>query len=161
MIDLWIIDTGFRFDGLRRELSNLMPYGFVIDDVACGGIEGFLQSLKFQDLEEQAVVASLHGMEAYRTGQHGNDWKDTQMLYWRGAEYPRLSKKYQRLLERAYDACFEQSLEFATALAQSEDAILSHSMGKRNPTNTTLTEHEYMYHLYRLRARALQMLRRS
>lgn len=161
MNEMWIIDTGFKKDGLEKRLSNLCTYPFVIDDVECGGIEGFLQSLKIPDQELQKNVAKTSGFEAWKVGQNYNDWKIEQILFWKGEEYPRLSKKYQRLLERAYDACFEQSVEFATALAESEDAILAHTMGKRNPSNTTLTEQEYIYNLYRLRARVQQILRKS
>lgn len=161
MEGFWIIDTGSRGEGLAKELSNFNAYAFVLDGVQCGSIEGFLQSLKIEDPELQEKLASLVGLEAYRAGQNHNHWKENQTLFWRGEALPRLSKKYQKLLERAYDACFEQSVEFAAALCLSEDAILTHTMGKRNPSNTTLTEHEYIYNLYRLRARGLQMLRKT
>lgn len=161
MDGFWVIDTGFRHEGLARDLSNLNAYPFVLDEVQCGGIEGFLQSLKVEDPQAQLEIARLTGMEAYRAGQQFNFWKENQTLFWRGEALPRLSKKYQKLLERAYDACFDQCVEFATALCLSEDAILTHTMGKRNPSNTTLTEHEYMFNLYRLRARGLQMLRKT
>ena len=160
MEDFWVINTGFKYEGLAKRLSNLCAYAFVLDGVECGGIEGFLQSLKVEDQTTKLQIAKLHGFQAWRSGQDHNGWKDTQTLYWNGGTIPRLSKKYQRLLERAYDACFDANPEFAAALYESEDAILTHSMGKRNPTNSTLTEHEYIYNLYRLRARVQQMLRK-
>lgn len=154
----YVIDTGFRLEGLSRELSNLFPRPFVLNDVQCGGIEGFLQSLKYPDRDEQIAVASLSGFEAFKIGQLGNAWKDTQLLYWNEKEYPRLSKKYHQLLTRAYDACFDQNVEFVAALVETGDAILTHSIGKHDPTNTTLTEWEYIYQLYRLRTKAKQLL---
>jgi hypothetical protein len=153
-----VIDASFRGTGLAKSLSNLMPYGFWLDDVSCGAIEGFLQSLKWQNRDEQREIAKLHGVEAWRTGQGGNTWKDTQTLYWNGAAYPRQSKKYHGLLDRAYDACFEQNIDFQAALGATGNAVLIHSRGKHNPCNTTLTEWEYVYQLYRLRARVQQML---
>lgn len=158
---MWIVDTGYRLEGVSRLLSNLYPRPFILDDVACASIEGFLQSLKWVDLEEQTAVATLSGVEAYKTGQLGNQWKDKQILYWRGVQYPRLSRKYHNLLVRAYDACFEQNADFGAALARTGDAVIIHSIGKHNPQNTTLTEWEYVHQLYRLRSRVLQMLRIS
>ncbi len=156
MEDLEIIDTGYRGVGLEKELSNLMPYGFRLDDVWCGSIEGFLQSLKFSDPDEQQAVATLHGVEAWKTGQKGNDWKANLVLYWRGQPYKRLLKNYHGLLSRAYDACLEGNPSFANALRRSGNAVLIHSIGKHNPHNTTLTEWEYLFQLYRLRAKVLQ-----
>ena len=145
-------------DRIARALSNLHPYPFDFDGVRCGSIEGFLQSLKFPDLEEQGAVATLAGKEAYFTGQHGNGWQEEQILYWRGKKFPRTYKKYQTLLTQAYDACFEQNEDFIVALIESGNAILTHDMGKTNPAKTVLTPMEYTLQLYRLRARAQQML---
>lgn len=158
--EIWVIETGFKYEGLARDVSNLCPYAFVLDGVSCGSMEGFLQSLKTNDPDVKRRIAAMHGFQAYREGQNHNYWKDSQTLYWNGESHPRLSKKYQRLIERAYDACFDSNPDFAAALSLTGDSILKHSMGKRNPTNSTLTEHEYIYNLYRLRARVQQMLRR-
>lgn len=32
-------------------LSNFSPHPFIIDDILCNSMEGFLQSLKFKDIE--------------------------------------------------------------------------------------------------------------
>lgn len=154
-----VLDCHYRADTrLARELSNLYPWPFVLDDVQCGSIEGFLQSLKFSDPDEQVAVATLHGPEAFLTGQHGNDWKETQVLWWRGKKFPRTYKKYQALLTRAYDACFDQNAGFIAALYETGALVLSHDMGKTNQTQSTLTQMEYLVQLYRLRARAQQMI---
>jgi hypothetical protein len=154
-----ILDCHSRSENpIARALSNLPHRPFILDEVQCGALEGFLQSLKFQDLEEQVAVASLWGTDAYFTGQHGNTWQETGLLWWRGKKYPRTYKSYQKLLTRAYDACFEQSEDFVVALLESGNAILTHDMGKVNPLKTTLTPMEYCLQLYRLRARAQQMM---
>lgn len=153
------IDCHYRSDDrVAKELSNLYPHAFILDDVQCGSIEGFLQSLKFADPDEQTAVATLFGSEAYLTGQAGNAWKEEGVLYWRGKKYPRTYKKYQELLMRAYDECFDQNEAFIAALYETGNAVLTHEMGKHNWNQTVLTPTEYIYQLYRLRARAQQML---
>ena len=133
-------------------LSNLAAYAFTLDGVACGSMEGFLQGLKVGDASEQAALCALAGGEARERGQR-HDWKTSGNLYWRGATVDRLSDAYQSLLDRAYDALFEQSARFRAALAASGDASLMHSIGKDDPTETILTNEEFISRLERLRAR--------
>lgn len=45
-------------------LSNFAPHEFIIDDVKCASMEGFLQSLKFQNPDMQRYVCSLVGIDA-------------------------------------------------------------------------------------------------
>jgi predicted NAD-dependent protein-ADP-ribosyltransferase YbiA (DUF1768 family) len=152
-----ILDLGYRNGGLGKALSNLFSYPFVLDGVTCGGIEGFLQSLKFEGVEEQDMIVGLSGFDAYKVGQIANDvWRSVQTLWWRGKAFPRLSRAYHLLIERAYDACFEQNPAFRKALLDTGVDVLTHRIGKHDPTMTTLTEWEYIYNMYRLRARAQQ-----
>jgi predicted NAD-dependent protein-ADP-ribosyltransferase YbiA (DUF1768 family) len=153
-----IIDLGYKNGGLGTALSNLFPYPFKLDGVQCGAFEGWIQSIKQEGLEEQEMIAALHGYDAFKVGQLGNAWKETQTLYWRGKPYPRLSKKYHNLISKAYDACFDQNEAFRKALYDTGVAVLTHKIGKHDPTNTTLTEWEYIHEIYRLRARAHQEL---
>lgn len=154
-----ILDLGSRNGGLGKALSNFAPYTFVLDGVKCGGIEGWLQSLKFEGLEEQEMVAELVGYKAYKVGQIANkDWRSVQTLWWRGVAYPRLSREYHSLIERGYDACFEQSAAFRQALFDTGVDLMTHVIGNHDPTMTTLTEWEYIYNMYRLRAKAQQIM---
>ena len=146
----------WRNGGLGKQLSNLYPYPFVLDDVRCASIEGFLQSLKQEGLEEQEIIAGLSGFKAFKTGQIGNDWKEKQVLFWRGQSLPRTSKAYHSLLIRAYDACFDQNQALQDALFETGVAVLTHVIGKHDPTDSVLTEWEYLFLMYRLRARAMQ-----
>lgn len=157
MTEMTVIDISFRGVGLERDLSNLVAYPFMLDGVFCGSMEGFLQSLKFTLPHRKREIAALDGAEAWRNGQTGNDWQDTQILFWDDVAYPRLSKKYHGLLARAYDTCVRANDTFAEALRQSGDALLVHTRGKHNPTNTVLTEYEYIYNLNRLRHDARQL----
>ena len=133
-------------------LSNLAPHAFMLDSVACASMEGFLQGLKSADAGDQAVLCGLKGSEARERGQR-YDWKTSGDLYWKGQPVDRLSDAYQRLLDRAYDALFDQSARFRAALAASGDAQLTHSIGKDDPTETILTTDEFISRLLRLRAR--------
>ncbi|MEW3929487.1 hypothetical protein QOZ71_30185, partial [Pseudomonas aeruginosa] len=57
-------------------------------------------------------------------------WYRTQTLYWKGAEYKRDSKDYQLLLDRAFEAMYNQSESFRNALKATGKSTLTHSMGK-------------------------------
>jgi hypothetical protein len=114
-------------------------------------MEGFLQSLKFKDIPIQNHVCGLVGRTAKAKGRN-KKWFKTQILYWQGVEYKRDSQEYQDLLDRAYDALFENK-NFQRALRASGNSTLTHSMGKRKVSETVLTEQEFCSRLMRLRDR--------
>lgn len=130
-------------------LSNFSPHPFEIDGVRCNSMEGFLQSLKFKNPDMQAYVCTLVGSTAKAKGKDKN-WKTSQILYWRGVEINRHSDEYQTLLDRAYDALF-QNQSFRAALAATGDAIFTHTMGKSKPQDTVLTVREFCSRLHKLR----------
>ena len=45
-------------------LSNLSNNSFCFDGIACGSMEGFLQSLKYKDTDKQQQICGLPGKEA-------------------------------------------------------------------------------------------------
>ena len=55
-----IMDIGSGSGYPSSNLSNFSPHGFVVDGVECASMEGFLQSLKFQDPEMQKHVCSSY-----------------------------------------------------------------------------------------------------
>lgn len=137
-------------------LSNFAPHPFVIDGVECNSMEGFLQSLKFQNPDMQKEVCKLVGKAAKFKGKKKNKhWKSTQTLYWLGKAYKRDSKEYQELLDRAFDALSENS-GFRNALIASGNATLTHSIGERKQSNTVLTVSEFTSRLHKIRSRLLQ-----
>jgi hypothetical protein len=152
------IECESRAVGVGKQLSNLMPYRFKLDDLECASMEGFLQSIKFSDPVMSTTLRAMHGVAAFKKGQEGNDWKFKQILFWNGSSYPRTSLSYKLLIERAYDALFDQNVMYRDALRITNDAVLTHKIGKTDQTDTTLTQVEYLYNLYRLRAKALQGL---
>ena len=131
-------------------LSNFSPHPFTLDDVEISSMEGFLQSLKFKSPEMQVEVCKLVGRAAKMKGAN-KKWQTKQVLYWRGEEIKRDSDEYQELLDRAYNAMYEQSQSFRKALASSVGATLTHSMGKSKKNETVLTTQEFCSRLTILR----------
>lgn len=131
-------------------LSNFAPHPFVLDGVKIASMEGFLQSLKFKEIPMQEYICSLVGAKAKYAGKKRKWWK-TQKLYWRGVEIDRHSPEYQTLLDRAYQAMFDQSESFRKALAAAGNAVFTHSIGKTDPSKTILTVSEFCGRLMRLK----------
>lgn len=50
-------------------LSNFAPHAFTIDGIECASMEGFLQSLKFENPEIQRQVCTLVGKAAKFKGK--------------------------------------------------------------------------------------------
>lgn len=112
-------------------------------------MEGFLQGLKFKDVDMQVHVCTLVGRKAKSKGNKKN-WKDSQILYWQGVEYKRDSKEYQDLLDRAYNELFKND-KFKKALIASGNANFTHSLGKNKISETVLTTREFCSRLMALK----------
>lgn len=138
-------------------LSNFTAHAFIIDDIQCASMEGFLQSLKFKSEEMQKEVCTYIGFKAKKKG-YGKNWQVNQILYWKGEEIPRSSKRYQELITYAYDCMFEQSDKFKSALrAAGENANFTHSIGKKRINETVLTESEFCGQLMRLKRKLFNL----
>lgn len=132
-------------------LSNFAPHQFEIDGIACHSIEGFLQSLKFQNPDMQAHVCTLVGKKAKFKGKK-KKWYRSQTLYWQGQEIDRHGQAYQDLLDRAYEA-LAQNQRFKKALLATQNATLTHSIRKNKATETILTKQEFCSRLTKLRTK--------
>lgn len=130
-------------------LSNFTPHPFEIDGVQCASMEGFLQSLKYKNLEMQEYVCTLVGKKAKLKGKE-KKWYNKQILYWQGIAYPRNSRAYQDLLDRAFEA-LSQNKKFQKALKATGNATLAHSIGEKDPSKTVLTRQEFTNCLVNLR----------
>lgn len=139
-------------------LSNFSPHPFVIDGVECSSMEGFLQALKYNNIDMQKHVCTLVGKQAKFKGGRKKWWK-RQTLYWQGVEYKRNSQEYQDLLDRAYDAMAEND-KFKKALLATGESNLTHKIGKRKITETVLTEQEFVSRLTRIRSELKSGLRK-
>lgn len=130
-------------------LSNFSPHPFVIDDVECASMEGFLQSLKFSNPDMQKEVCKMVGKQAKFKGKK-KKWYKTQTLYWQGQEIKRDSEEYQQLLDRAFEALAANE-SFKKALLATGNATLTHSIGKNKQSETVLTKSEFCSRLMKIR----------
>lgn len=130
-------------------LSNFAPHPFVIDGVECNSMEGFLQSLKCPYPAVQIEICKLVGKAAKFRGKKYK-WFRTGKLYWKGVEIDRFGDDYQRLLDRAYTE-LAKNTGFRAALLATQNAVLTHSIGKSKQSDTILTTSEFCGRLMRLR----------
>lgn len=110
-----------------------------------------MQSLKFENPDMQAQVCTLVGKKAKFKGKKKKWWRD-QTLYWCGIPIKRDSKEYQELLDRAFDALSENA-SFRRALLATNNATLTHSIGKNKITETVLTRQKFCQRLTKIRER--------
>jgi predicted NAD-dependent protein-ADP-ribosyltransferase YbiA (DUF1768 family) len=136
----------------QGQLSNFPPHPFVLDGVEIASMEGFLQALKVKAVTRQGDLCRMIGMAARNAGMAAK-WRKSQILYWQGRPMARSSVEYQDLLDRAYEALVVQNAAFRTALAATGDAVLTHAVGRKDPTETVITEREFIGRLTRLRER--------
>lgn len=122
-------------------LSNLCSNGFRFEGVVCGSMEGFLQSLKQKDKDKQRQICSMKGGNARKHSV--TSWQTDQIVWWKGQAIDRQSEEYQKLLRRAYQAMFDQSERFRSALMQTRGITLIHSSGEENPYKTILSKNEF------------------
>ena len=71
-------------------------------------------------------------------------------MYWQNKEYKRDSDDYQLLLNRAYNALNKNS-SFRKALLSTQNAKLTHNIGKNKKNETVLTRNEFCSRLTFLR----------
>ena len=140
-----------RSNGLypSNVLSNLCSNGFRFDGVVCGSMEGFLQSLKHKEKDKQLQICSMKGGNARKRSV--TSWQTDQIVWWKGQAIDRQSEEYQKLLRRAYQAMFDQSERFRSALMSTRGVTLTHSSGEKNPYKTIITEQEFCQILTEMR----------
>ena len=144
------MDIGSKSGYPSSSLSNFAGHRFKVDGIECYSMEGFLQSLKFKDVEMQVEVCKLIGKKAKFKGKP-KKWFKTQTLYWQSVEIKRDSDEYQALLDKAFQAMYNDSKSFRDALDASGNAVLTHSMGKNKKNETVLTNTEFCSRLRQLR----------
>lgn len=147
------MDIGSNSSYPAGKLSNFTPYNFIFEGVQCKSMEGLLQSFKFKNIDAQKITCCLVGVRAKSKGKKRNkEWKSTQTLWWKGVPYKRNSKEYQVLLDRAYNALY-QNESFRNTLSACGDAVFTHSIGNRNSKETVLTTTEFCSRLQHLKDR--------
>ena len=144
-LELWINSSG---SGFALRLHNRQERHFVFDDVVCGSLEGVLQSLKFPDSAVQEEICGLSGREAYEAGMDPG-WKETQTLYWRGEAYARESAEYDCLMDRLYQAVYDQDPQFRLDVNLLKGAKLYLKKGSSCRANHVQTRAELFWELLR------------
>ena len=113
----------------------------------------FLQSLKTPDVEQQKKICSLVGYPAKKAGNKLKKKQvfDNEHLHWQGRVFLRGSEEYQTMLKKIYALKYTQDLKFRNALNSTGEHVLTHSIGKDDPTQTILTTNEFINLLTSLR----------
>ncbi len=148
------MDIDSRGEYPARALSNFAPNSFVMNgDIECASMEGFLQSLKFEDPDEQKKLRGLIGVEAKFKGSTRNYvWQRQQKLWFRGTAYGRHEPCYQILLDNAFLA-LSKNPNFEKALLATGTSRLTHTIGETDATKTCLTAYEFCTRLIKIRNR--------
>lgn len=144
-----ILNIRFKNGGLSSKLSNLYPHQFEIDGHMMESYEGFIQSLRTNNIIEQKKLWKMSGFDAWKYAQQF-DWTIEQKLYWGGKVYDRHSNEYTELIKYSYDCLFTND-NFKNALKESIGYELDHSIGGTNPYKTIMTKKEFLDNLNRLR----------
>lgn len=134
-------------------LSNFTESHFTIDGVKVNSMEGFLQSLKTADPEEQKNICTMVGIKAKRAGNKlkAKEGYNPNIVFWNNNSMARDSREYQNLLKKAFEAKFDYDAKFRKALAETKGSKLTHSIGKSSIYQTILTEQEFVDLLHYLR----------
>lgn len=130
-------------------LSNLCGNDFCFEDVQCGCIESFLQSLKFQDEKLQRKLCNIKAEELDRYSIP--DWSDTQPLWWKGRPINCLSPEYIDFISKVYMEMFLWCHRFRDALMATEGKRLVYNSGDTDPSKKVLTDEEFCKVLTKLR----------
>jgi predicted NAD-dependent protein-ADP-ribosyltransferase YbiA (DUF1768 family) len=144
------MDVGSKKGYPASAVSNFPAHPFTLDGVDIASMEGLLQALKNKNPEMQKAICQLSGMKAKRKGFGKKWWRDGK-LYWQGREMDRYGKEYQEFLDRAYLALYTQNEGARKALLATGNAVLTHSVGKNDPTRTVLTVQEFCSRLMWIR----------
>ena len=151
-----VINIDFRSSvPIESKLSNFNSYQFTIDGVECASMEGFIQSLKTDDIHVQRQLCTMVGRVAKRAGRLLPDWRPNQTLYWNGVTYNRHSEGYINLVTRAYSLLANQNEEFRTLLISTGESTLTHKVGSQIMNETVLTEREFCDILIGIRSQYL------
>ncbi len=145
------MDIGSGKGWPESELSNFPPAPFIFRGLPVSSMEGLVQSFKFKSPAMQKHVMTLVGRAAKFKGKKKNWWR-TQTLFWQGREIDRHGEEFQQILDEAFEAMFTQNSTKRRALLATGDAVLTHSMGKNDPSKTVLTTAEFCSRLTRIRA---------
>ena len=144
------MDISSRNHGAAGKLSNFTPRPFNFRGLVVNSMEGLLQSLKFKEPAMQKHCCTLTGFKAKKFGSKKN-WQETQTLWWDGQPIKRDSDEYQELLDEAFESLFRGNQKARKTLLSTQDANLTHSIGRSKMNETVLTKQEFCSRLMKIR----------
>lgn len=121
-------------------LSNFSNTNFVFDGVHIKSLEGFLQSLKIENPQQQAAICQMSGFEAKKASKSFKRNKNNIMLFWEGKTFRKDSPEFKKLLNAVLKAktnsTADSSFEFAGKKIASVNAFLL-ALKEQNPIQQT------------------------
>lgn len=98
------IDVKARGTFPANILSNFAPTNFELDGVKIKSMEGFLQSLKIKDPEQQKMMCLLDGFEAKKMSKSVKRSENDMLLFWKGKRFLKGSVEYNNLKRAVIEA---------------------------------------------------------
>lgn len=149
------IDIRYNASWPAFALSNAVSTPFEVDGVRCESMEGFLQSLRCEDEEEQRRVCRMSGLRAKAFGKQSDKQEGYSVrhhgVYWKGVRLERNGGEYSELLRGAYRALYRSSPEFREALEETGNRRLFYTNGSGSARNSVISEKEFTTILTTLR----------
>lgn len=108
-------------------LSNMSDNAFLFDGMACGSMEGLLQSFHEPDPVLQRRICIMRGNTARNLAQARLVGRDPNRLWWKGKEISPDGPEFQRIIDRAFHAMFVQNDDFSMALLATTGKKLYHT----------------------------------
>lgn len=134
-----------------QEQNPNQPFEFGGKKIA--SVNAFLLALKVQDPEKQKELCALPLDKVKEAAREIEPIYDSRTLYWKGKPIARTSNEYANLLEKLYVKRFKNDATFRDAIRESKHFHLIHSIGKQNPSETILTEKEFIGLLEKLQSK--------
>lgn len=127
-------------------LSNFYEHPFTLEGEHSDHMEGFIQSLKHDNILAQRQMRRTKPRRAKYLGRS----KQYDAIYFKDNVYQIGSPEHHQLLDDAYDAMFEQNDAFRKALKATSGAKLTHKIGTSSDSQI-ITAEQFIQQLYRLR----------
>ncbi len=146
------MDIGLQAKWPARQLSNFALSPFIYDGVKCASAEGIIQALKRKSPGIQEHGCTLVGLTAKRWGGNIKWWnrKANEQLYWKDEGFAAHSDRHLEIVEGILRAKFTQHAGSRRALLATNDAKLTHSIGRE--TKTTLKASDFCRLLMKIRS---------
>lgn len=139
------------------QLCSDTLHAFELDGVKCTSIDSFVQGLKFEKASQQMSVCKENPKSARERAKKSMDWKNSQLLWWKGIAFERRSTAHRNLLLRAIAQVAHECPAFADALIHTGSMSLC-CAAQSKEFDTPVTEAEYCAALGIVRT---QLLRRA